>query len=251
MLRRARRGLLRWTRLKGAHHDYGVLSLFLFTLLGGTAAGAYALAWAFPAGEGKKRWPLPLVSLILCAIGGVALLLHLGHPERMFYAFSNPSAGITREALATGLFGVLVLIDFVVALRSDKPAPKALGILTAIAGVILIAVMGSAYVEFHGVPAWANWTTMPLFIVGGLSVGACALPLFDVAIARNNSFAIVAAVLNVLFACSALAVGAHFSSIGYSIVPFVCAAVLAVAGAVVAYMAKGREGMALPALAFT
>ena len=71
-------------------------SLFLFTLLGGTAAGAYVFSWAFPAGKGKKRWLLPLVSLVLLAIGGVALLLHLGHPERMFYAFTNLSAGITR-----------------------------------------------------------------------------------------------------------------------------------------------------------
>lgn len=225
-------------------------SLFLFTLLGGTAAGAYVFASVFPMTESKKRWLLPLAALVLLAIGGVALLLHLGHPERMFYAFTNPSAGITREGLATGLFGVLLVVEFILALRSGKPTPKVLSILTAIAGVILLVVMGLAYVEFHGVPAWANWTTMPLFIVGGLSAGACALPLFDSSIARNNTFAICAAVANVLFACSAVATGAHFASFGFSIMPFICAAVLAVAAAIVAYLAKSREGIAFPALAF-
>lgn len=224
--------------------------LFVFTLLGGTAAGAYILAWAFPAGEGKKRWLLPCASLVFLAIGGVALLLHLGHPERMLYAFSNPNAGITREGITTGLFGVLVLVDFVMALKSGKPAPKALGILTAAAGVLLLLAMGSAYMQFHGVPAWDNWTTMLLYVVGGLSAGALFLPLFDSEIARNNTFAICAAVLNVLFACTAVATGAHFASAGFSILPFICAAVLAVAAAVVAWLAKGREGITFPALAF-
>lgn len=225
-------------------------ALFLFTLLGGTAAGAYVFAWAFPMGEGKKRWVLPLVSLILLAIGGVALLMHLGHPERMFLAFSNPQSGITREALATGPLGVLVLVDFILGLRSSKPAPKALGIVTAIAGVLLLVAMGSAYVDFHGVPAWANWTSMALFVVGGLSVGASILPLFDTEIARKNAFAVCAAVLNVLFACTAIATGMHFAANGFSIMPFICGAVVAVAAAVVAYMAKNREGITMPALAF-
>lgn len=225
-------------------------ALFLFTLLGGTAAGAYAFSWAFPAREGKKRWLLPCVSLVMLAIGGVALLLHLGHPERMLFAFANPNAGITREGLTTGLFGVLVLVDFIIALRTGKAAPKALGIVTAIAGVLLLLAMGSAYMQFHGVSAWDNWTTMPLYVVGGFSAGVLALPLFDSAIARNNAFAICAAVLNALFACTAIATGAHFASLGLSIIPFVCAAVAAIAAAVVAWLAKGREGVAFSALAF-
>lgn len=225
-------------------------ALFLFTLLGGIAAGAYIFAWAYPTGEGTKRWVLPCASLVLLAIGGVALLLHLGHPERMFYAFSNPNAGITREGLATGLFGVLVLVDFVVALRTGKPVPKVLGIVTAVAGVLLLLAMGSAYIQFHGVPAWDNWTTMLLFVVGGLSAGVLALPLFDAEIARNSTFAIVAAILNVLFACTAIATGVHFMSIGFAIVPFVLAAAAAIAAAVVAWLAKDRQGITFPALAF-
>lgn len=225
-------------------------SLFLFTLFGGTAAGAYASSWAFPTGEGKKRWLLPVVALVLLAIGGVALLLHLGHPERMFYAFSNPSAGITREGAATGLFGVLVLVDFIIAIRSGKPVPKALGIVTALAGILLLVAMGSAYVQFYGAPAWSNWTSMALFVVGGLSAGICLVPLFDAEIARNGSFAICAVVVNALFACTAIAVGAHFAALGFSIVPFICAAILAVAAAIVAWLAKSREGIAFPALAF-
>ena len=224
-------------------------ALFLFTLLGGTAAGAYVFSWAFPMGEGRKRWTLPLCALILLAIGGVALLMHLGHPERMFLAFSNPSAGMTREGLTTGLFGVLVLADLILSLRA-KPAPKALGIVTAFAGVLLLVAMGSAYMQFSGVPAWSNWTSMALFVVGGISAGACLLPLFDAQIARNSTFAICAVAVNALFACTAIATGAHLASTGFSVMPFICAAVLALAAAVVACLAKEREGAAFSALAF-
>lgn len=224
--------------------------LFLFTLFGGTAAGAYVFLWAFPATKSKKRLAVPLVALILLAIGGIALLLHLGHPERMFNAFANSSAGITREAVTTGLFGVLVLVDLIVALRSDKPAPKALNVLAAIAGVLLLLAMGFAYSVLKGVPAWSNWATVPLFVVGGLSAGICMLPLFDAAIVRNGGFALCAAALNVLFACIAIAVGMHFSSVGFSMMPFICAAVVAVVTAVVAYLAKSRNGSAFAVLAF-
>lgn len=225
-------------------------SLFLFTLLGGTAAGAYALAWAFPASDDKKRLALPLVALILLAISGVALLLHLGRPDRMLLAFSNPAAGITQEGLATGLFGALVFVNLIFALRKGKTAPKALGIATGIAGIILIAVMGFAYTTFFGVRAWVNWTTVPLFVVGGLSAGAGLLPLVVPGVENNKAFAICAAVLNVLFACTAIATGLHFASLGLSMTLFVCGAIAAVAAAITAYAAKGRNGLALPALCF-
>jgi len=228
--------------------------LFLFTLLGGTAAGTYVFAWAFPVREDKKHWLMSFVALVLLAISGIALLTHLGHPERMFNAFSNPNAGITREAFATGLFGVLVLAEFIVALKTNKPAPKGLRAVAAIAGLLLLVAMGAAYVVFHGVPAWANWATVPLFVVGGLSAGICALPLFDAGlehnVAHNSVFATIAALLNVLFACTCAAVGMHFMSVGFSVLPFACAAVIAVAAAVVAYLAKARTSTAYPRVAF-
>ncbi|MCR5582618.1 MAG: dimethyl sulfoxide reductase anchor subunit [Eggerthellaceae bacterium] len=225
-------------------------SLFLFTLLGGTAAGAYAFTWAFPTGESKRRWLLPGIALVLLAIGGVALLLHLGHPERMLFAFSNLSAGITREGITTGLFGALVLVDLIFAIRSNKPVPKALGIVTALAGVALLVAMGSAYTQFHGVTAWANWTSMALFVIGGLSAGVCLISLCNAGIARNGSFGICAVALNVLFACTAIALGAHFATIGYSLIPFICSAALAIAAAISSWLAKGRDGFACIALSF-
>lgn len=236
-------------RLKGAI-EMSEFPLFVFTLLGGIAAGAYVFAWAFPEGEDKKHWKLPLFALILLAIGGVALLSHLGHPLRMFYAFSNPNAGITREGVTTGLFGVLVLICFIFSYRKGKIAPKAVGIVTALAGLLLLVAMGSAYIQFYGVPAWSGWPTMPLFIVGGLSAGICVLPLFDDEIANKRSFALCAAIMNILFACTSIAVGVHFTSLGLSIVPFIVAAVIAVLAAVISFGVKGRKSDPHPVFAF-
>ena len=69
------------------------LPLFLFTLLGGTAAGIYAFSAIFPkALQGKKNLIGPTIALVLLAVGGVALLFHLGRPERMLKALQEKAA---------------------------------------------------------------------------------------------------------------------------------------------------------------
>lgn len=214
-------------------------SLFLFTLLGGLAAGAYAVACLFPPAEDKqpeKPWLLGVCALVLLAISGVALMMHLGHPERVFNAFANPNAGITREGFATGLFGVLVLADVILAFKNGKPSPRALMIAAGVAGVLLLLAISFAYLAFTGVPAWTNIATLPLFLVGGLATGAAALPLFDKSIVEKKPFVLTVVVLNALFACTSLLLGMHFQSLGMDMIPFVLACAVSVAAAVVAYM---------------
>ena len=65
-------------------------ALFVFTTLGGLAAGLYILAALFPVEGKRNNLIITIVPLVMLAIGGVALLGHLGHPERMFNAFANP-----------------------------------------------------------------------------------------------------------------------------------------------------------------
>lgn len=218
-------------------------SLFIFTLLGGLAAGAYAIACIFPPAEDKqpeKPWLLPLCALILLGISGIALMMHLGHPERVFNAFANPNAGITREGFATGLFGILVLVDFILAIKSGKPSPRGLTIAAGVAGVLLLIAIACAYLAFAGVPAWTDWSTFPLFVVGGLATGAAALPLFDKSLSQKKPFVLTVVVLNALFACTALLLGMHFSSLGMDMVPFIVAGAIAVGAAVVAYLSINK-----------
>ena len=77
-------------------------SLFLFTTLGGLAAGAYVAAAIFPDVDRKPKrpWLFPLVCLALLGVGLLGVLGHLGRPERFLLAMSNPSSMIAEEALA-------------------------------------------------------------------------------------------------------------------------------------------------------
>ena len=82
--------------------------LFLFTTLAGLAAGAYAVSAVFPVGKDpKKAWLFPLVCGILLAVGLVGLPLHLGRPERMLIALTQPGAMIAQEAYWSMAFGVI------------------------------------------------------------------------------------------------------------------------------------------------
>ena len=50
----------------------GLESLFLFTLLGGLAAGAYVFETCFQRiRKGERPWLVPLVVVVLFAIGGM------------------------------------------------------------------------------------------------------------------------------------------------------------------------------------
>ena len=89
--------------------------LFLFTTLAGLAAGAYAVSAVFPVGKDpKKAWLFPLVCGILLAVGLVGLPLHLGRPERMLIALTQPGAMIAQEAYWSMAFGGILIVDVVV-----------------------------------------------------------------------------------------------------------------------------------------
>lgn len=219
-------------------------ALFIFTSLGGLAAGAYAVGAVFPAQkEGGKPWVLPVLALIMLAIGGVALLMHLGQPMRVLNAFANPAAGITQEGIATVLFGVFVVIDLAFAVAKSG-SPRWVKVVAGVLGLVLAFVMGNAYFMMDGTPAWASWQTIPLFLVGDLAVGAALMGALGSGEGKPT-FWTASAVLQALFAVSAALEAAHFASVGESVVPFVVAAVLALVAAVAAWAAKSKGTAAL------
>lgn len=219
--------------------------LFVFTTLGGVAAGAYVIAAFFPHSSDKERpWLLPLVALVLLGVSGIALLLHLGRPERMILAFSNPSAGITQEGYATVVFGVVVAIDFLVGLikgRSLRPVR----IVGAIAGFALMLTMGSAYYSYSAQEAWAYWATFPLFIIGDLAIGAALMALFDSKFYQENVKRTSALILSVLFVLSAVFDVLHYIAIGKDVVGFIVGGVLGIVSAVLMYVSKKHDNRAV------
>lgn len=221
--------------------------LFVFTLLGGMGAGAYLFTAFLPRRESDKPWLFPAVVLVLLAISGVALMGHLGRPERMFNAFTNPSSGITLEGAASMLFGLLVLIDGILAWQ--KKDVKVVPMLAAIAGLLLLCAMGYTYYTFLGMPQWGTVECFPFFILGGISTGAALAAFFVQDGYKNGALAICAAVALAAGAVAILAEGAHFAAVGIDVMPFVCGAVLVLAAAGVAlYARKAEASWVLPCI---
>lgn len=113
----------------------GLESLFAFTLLGGMAAGAYVFETCFARKRsGNRPWLLPLVVVVLFAIGMIAASTHVHSISRAMGSLAggtvNFGSGMVREVAVSGVFFVLALIDMI-ATFVKKDSPFALRVVTA------------------------------------------------------------------------------------------------------------------------
>lgn len=205
-------------------------ALFVFTTLGGLAVGLYVAATLIPV-KGKENLLITAIPLVLLAISGVALLLHLGHPERMFNAFRNLGAGIAQEGVCVALFGLVLLADFILTWKKDG-APRWLRILGSVFGLLLCLAMGHLYYAYESMPVWHQPETIWLFVFGGLAAGATLLPLVDAPVLWNRRFTVYYAIMAVVTILTLIAEGMLFANSGISAAPYAvttCLAVLSVA----------------------
>lgn len=210
-------------------------SLFVFTTLGGLGAGLYAASAVFPAQGKRTNLAVPLIALACLGIGGIALLLHLGRPERMFNAFANPGSGITQEAIVSMVFGALIVVDLALVFFKGKTV-RAVRIVGALAGIVLCCIMGMAYYAYDSMAAWHALPTVPMFLCGDLAMGFALLGAIDGETAGNKSFTWANIVLAIVAAVAFAAEGAQFGSVGLSPYPFIGATVLALASAGAAFL---------------
>ena len=224
--------------------------LFVFTLLGGAAAGAYAFCAVFPekADSSKKGIAFPLTCLILLAVSGLCLLTHLGHPERMFNTFSNFSAGITQEGIAMIAFGLVTLID-VILVAAKGETPRWLRIVGGVLGVLLLVAMANAYSQLLNVPAAATLAVVPFFVVGGLALGGALYGAFMSAPYQKGAYLWTSIVVAVLMLATLIAMGLHFASIGLDSVPFIAGAVVGPVAAAVVMLACSKANKSWGAVA--
>lgn len=186
--------------------------LFVFTLLGGMAAGSYAFTAIFPARELYKPWVRPLIVLALLAVSGLFLLTHLGRPSNVLFAFSNVTSGITVEGITMVLFGITVLVDFALSFRKGESI-RPVVIVGAVLGIALLCAMGYAYASLVGVPLWGSWRSCPLFVLGGLALGSSFAALFaEGGFASKRVTACVVAALVAGVAAVALTAVSFFSA---------------------------------------
>lgn len=215
-------------------------ALYLFTTLGGTAAGLYAASAVFPMRGKKANLAVAIIPLALLAIGGCALLLHLGHPERMFNAFHNPQAGITMEGYAGMAFGAVVVIDLLLTWFKGS-TPRAVRCIGALCGLALCFVMGLTYFNYISMPEWHQPITLCFFLLVDVAAGFALAGAINQQVDQTHAFNAVTIALALVAAVVIAVEGATFGSFGFSVTPFAIGAVLAIAAAVVAVFARKRS----------
>lgn len=146
--------------------------LLAFSVLLGVSSGCFVfLAVGELTGRFRKvRFLGAAVAFACLALGGIASVFHLGHPERAVHLLGNMASGLTKEIFMVAVMGILALIYLVLSRKDYPGASKAVGVLAGIAGIALPFVAGASYL-MAARPAW-NSATLPLmYLGGGLGMG--------------------------------------------------------------------------------
>ena len=128
--------------------------LIIFTTLVAWSAGLFgAQALAALRGDGgRAQMPALVASVVLLAVGGIAVFFHLEHWERIFNGFGHLTSGITQELIAIVVVVALMVVYFVF-LRKGSGVPKWLAACSLAMSVVLVAVMAHSY-TMAARPAW-------------------------------------------------------------------------------------------------
>ena len=223
----------------------GLESLFIFTLLGGAAAGTYAFETCFTRKrEGCRTWLCVLVATVLFAIGVIAAATHVQSMQHAFAALFggtvNFGSGMVREVGLSGLFLVLLLIDLIITLVK-KDSPYALRVITAIVGVIVMVLMGTAYADVYGNMVWSNAAATVLsFVAGDLTMG-----LAIAAALGSASYEEKPVVYTMVAVCVLLAIGfgleiSAFSAVGANVATQVAGLVVAAVAPAICVLANSK-----------
>lgn len=199
--------------------------LILFTTFISASAGLLAAQGCYAlAGEGRKTQLLALIaSVVIMAIGGIAVFFHLTHPDRLFNGFGYITSGITQELIAVVATFVVMVIFFVYLRRSDENPPKWLAWIAVLVSLVLVAVMGHSCM----MPARPTWdgVLQPLSLIdSGFAMGIGIFAALDAM--RSQSAATCSGTLTLASSglgslttiCYAIAMSAcesTFVSVGY------------------------------------
>ena len=131
--------------------------LILFTTFMAWSAGLFATQGVCALrGEGAKvQMKALIISVVLLAVGGIAVFFHLEHWERIFNGFGHLTSGITQELIAIVVMAVVMVIMFAYLRRTaDNPSiPKWVSVLAIVTAIILVVACGHSYM-MPSRPAW-------------------------------------------------------------------------------------------------
>jgi DMSO reductase anchor subunit len=118
------------------------------------------------------------IALSLVTIGLLASMVHLGHPERAWRAFSQwRSSWLSREgvaSLATYVPALMLWVSWVVPGASEQLISVA-GILTALMAFITVLCTGKIYSTLTTIRQWNNAFVVPVYFAMALASGAVLL----------------------------------------------------------------------------
>ncbi|WP_283170603.1 dimethyl sulfoxide reductase anchor subunit family protein [Curtanaerobium respiraculi] len=201
--------------------------LILFTAFMAWSAGVFGAQGIYALrGEAKQaQMPALIVSIVLLAVGGIAVFMHLQHWERIFNGFGHITSGITQELIAIVAMFVIMVIFFVMLRRSgeDASVPRWVAILAIASAAVLVVICGHSYMMASR-PAWNS-----ILQVGSILGAACALGPATMALIAsvkgadgspengkaNTIGQIINAALAVLFVGALSMVGGAFTDVEY------------------------------------
>lgn len=226
----------------------GLTSLFLFTLLGGLAAGAYVFDVCFNRKrDGERPWLMPVIVVVLFAVGLIAAATHIHSIPRAFEALFggtvNFGSGMIWEVVISAIFLILALVDMILVF-AKKASPFALRVVAAVFAALAMISMATAYINVYGNPVWTNApATIVSFVAGDLAAGLGLYVLVARANYGEKMLRNVALVVAALFVIGAALEIAAFAGAGESIVAQAIALVCSIAAAVfVALSSKFKNG---------
>lgn len=180
------------------------LPLVFFTVLAQAAAGLMVLnivgRFVLKMPE-DKFFRIAAVAFVIAALAGIGATFHLGRPFRGANAlFGAGRSPMSNEILGYSAFAGLVFVT--VALAYLKPALKPLatfvGVLAAIAGVVLVFLIPAVY-HIHTIPQWATgYTTAQMALAALTAGGVLAVSLFPNGLLRTIAIAAIAVSLMML-----------------------------------------------------
>ncbi len=132
------------------------IPLVIFTSLLAWSAGLFSTQCIY--GLRKQGGAIQMASLVtsvvVLAVGGVAVVFHLTHPLHLFNGFGHLTSGITQELIAIVLLAVVMVLYFLMLRRSgDNSVPGWLCVVGVALSVVLLVAMGHSYLMASR-PAW-------------------------------------------------------------------------------------------------
>jgi DMSO reductase anchor subunit len=113
-----------------------------------------------------------LLVLILCALGGISSVFHLGHPERAWRAMTMwRTSWLAREGIALPAF-MAAAFAYGMAHWLNLGHTLAIGTVAVVLSVVLFVCTGMIYAAIKVLKEWAHPLTLANFIVLGCASGA-------------------------------------------------------------------------------